>query len=195
MEPEVGLDGVGERLGGILEELAQELFRDEVAQAVEELNFGGGVEEDDAQRTVPRALCRAEAEVELGAVDLEAEREQLEELDALVAVELGALLERERAEFFVRDVDLAVAEAHGGRARRAGSAEVERGRGRGGRSSRIVTRRARLERGDAQVEVRAIARHVAPDHGDAGAEVGDEALGARCRCNAGRVSSCSRRAR
>ena len=58
MRPEVGLGDAGERLGGNMEELAQEI-----------------VEEDDAQRTVPRALDIAKVEVELGAVDLEAERE------------------------------------------------------------------------------------------------------------------------
>ena len=84
MGPEVGPDDADERLGGSLEELAQEPVRGEVAQAVEELDLGGGVGEYDTQRTVPRALGRAEVEVELGAVDLEAEREQLEELGALV---------------------------------------------------------------------------------------------------------------
>ena len=61
----VRLDDPGERLGRFLEELAQELVRDELAQAVEELDLGGGVEEDDAQRTAPRTLGRAEVEVEL----------------------------------------------------------------------------------------------------------------------------------
>ena len=96
-----------------------------MARAVEKLDLEGGVRGGDAQRTVPRALGRAEADDEFGAVDLKAEREQLEELDALVVAELGALLERERAEFFVRDVDLAVTESHGKRARRAGSAKVD----------------------------------------------------------------------
>ena len=72
--PEVGLGDAGERLCRILEKLAQELVRGEVAQAVEELDLGGGVEE----------LGRAEVEVEFGAVEAGAEREQLEELGALI---------------------------------------------------------------------------------------------------------------
>ena len=53
---EVRLGDPGDRLGGFLEELAQELVRGEVTHTVEELDLGGGVEEDDAQRTAPRAL-------------------------------------------------------------------------------------------------------------------------------------------
>ena len=73
-----------------MEELAQELVRDEVAQTVEELDLGDGVVENDSQRTPPpRALGRAKVEVELVVVEAEDEREQLEELNALILVEFG----------------------------------------------------------------------------------------------------------
>ena len=57
---EARLDDPSERIAGFLEELAQETFRNEVTQAVEELDIGGGCEENYAQRAVPRKLDRAE---------------------------------------------------------------------------------------------------------------------------------------
>ena len=109
------------------------------------------------------------------------ERQSLEELAALVSVEHGALLERERAELLVRDVEPGVPDARIARAGRAGNAKVEHDRG--DRGSLVATTRSRLlERGDAQLEVRGVARRVALDRGDAAAEVSNEALvvGARC---------------
>ena len=60
----------------------------EEADAVEELDPGGGVQEDDAHRPVSQATDRTEILAELGEVDLEAEQALLEELYIPELVEL-----------------------------------------------------------------------------------------------------------
>ena len=60
--------------------VTQVVVRLEEAYAVEELDPGGGVQEDDADRPVSQATGRTEVLAELGEVDLEAEQALLEEL-------------------------------------------------------------------------------------------------------------------